>query len=158
MRYEYIEPFVSSTIRTLDAVIQTDISQGEVILVRGDDIRDDVAIMVRLEGDSQGSIILNMPTGTALNICNAMFGEAYEALTPMGMDSLAELANMIAGNATSTLNDMGYDFRVLPPLVFTREEIGEKTPEIEVFQVPLFTEYGEITMNVALRADCGSLS
>ena len=33
MRYEYIGPFVASTIKVLDNVIQTDITQGEISLV-----------------------------------------------------------------------------------------------------------------------------
>lgn len=153
MRYEYIEPFVTSTIRVLDTVIQSDIAKGEISLVRGDEITEDIAIVVRLRGDSDGSIVLNMQTDTALRIGNIMFGDAFETMTPAVMDSIAELANMIAGNATSALNDLGFDFKVLPPLIIARNELKGKMHEIEAFQIPLFTECGEITMNVALRTN-----
>lgn len=153
MRYEYIEPFINTTIQVLDSVIQTDISKGDVTLVRGNEISGEISIIVRVKGDSDGNIVLNMPVKTALKICNVMFGDNMQTLTPMGMDSIAELANMIAGNATSVLNDLGHDLRVLPPLIYYMDEIRGKTADVEAFQVPLFTEYGEILMSVALTTN-----
>jgi chemotaxis protein CheX len=153
MRYNYIEPFVSSTIRVLDNVLQSDIAKGSMMLVSGEEIKGDVTIVVRLKGDSAGSIIVNMTKETALNISTLMFGDRLDTLTPDVIDSIAELANMIAGNATSVLNDLGSDFTVLPPLIMTTDNAPRKSPVVEVFQVPLFTDLGEITLNVALRAN-----
>lgn len=153
MRYEYIEPFVLSTMKVLDTVIQSDISMGRVSLVRGNEIDGDLAILIRLGGYSDGCIILNMETETAMKICNVMLDGSFETLMPVGMDSIAELANMIAGNAISVINDLGYDFRVDPPLIVTKDDIKKKTPDMEVFQIPLFTEFGEIVMNIALRTN-----
>lgn len=153
MRCEYIGPFVDSTIKVLDKTIQCDISKGNISLVNADEIAGDIAVIVKVKNDSEGSIILSMEKGTALRISKAMTGEASEFVTPVELDSICELANMISGNATSVLNDMGYDFKVFPPLVIERENILEKTNGLEIFQVPLFTEYGEISVNVALRTN-----
>ena len=153
MRYEYIEPFVNTTLRVLDRVIQCDVVKGVPSLVKYDTITEDVAIIVRLQGDSEGSIVLSMPAGTALGVCSVMFGEDFKILSPAGMDAIAELANMIAGNTTSVLNDMGFDFKVSPPLVVTKNFLMGKTLEVEGFQVPLFTEYGEIFINVSMRTN-----
>ena len=84
MRYEYIEPFVASTIKVLDNVMQTDITQGKISLVTEDEISGDVAIIVKVKGDSEGHIILNMYADTALNISNIMFGEQYRDTDPDG--------------------------------------------------------------------------
>lgn len=153
MRYEYIGPFVDSTIKVLDSVIQSDIAKGDISLVRSDEINNEIAIMIRLKGDSEGSIILNMDTETAIRVCSLMNGEDFNCLTPIAMDTISELANMIAGKATSALNDMGFDFNVCPPLIAKENDISSKTLQVEIFQIPLYTEYGEITINVALRTD-----
>ncbi len=153
MRCEYIGPFVDSTIKVLDKTIQCDISKGNISLVNADEIAGDIAVIVKVKNDSEGSIILSMENGTALRISKAMTGEASEFVTLVELDSICELANMISGNATSVLNDMGYDFKVFPPLVIERENILKKTNGLEIFQVPLFTEYGEISVNVALRTN-----
>jgi chemotaxis protein CheX len=153
MRYNYIEPFITSTLRTLDTVLQSDIAKGDMTLVSGEEINGDVTIIVKLKGDSDGSIIMNMPEKTALNISTVMFGDTFDRLTPDVIDSIAELANMIAGNAMSVLNDMGFDFTVLPPVIITRNDVRPRRPAVEAFQVPVFTDLGEITLNVALRTN-----
>jgi chemotaxis protein CheX len=153
MRHEYIEPFVNTALRVVDRVIHCDITMGATSLVKSDMIDDDVAIIVGLQGDSDGSIVLSMPAETALGLCSAMFVQEFETLSPAGMDAIAELANMIAGNTMSVLNDMGFDFRVSAPVVTTKNSLTAKTLELEAFQLPLFTEYGEIIINVVLRTN-----
>ena len=154
MRYEYIEPFVVSTMKVLDSVISSDIAKGNISLVKGDEINGDVTIVISLGGDTEGNILLSMDMDTAVKLCSTMTGGAESCgLTPLGLDSISELANMIAGNATTVLNDMGYDFTLSPPIVIRKEEIKDKAIPDEAFQIPLFTEFGEITMNVILRTN-----
>lgn len=150
MRYEYIEPFISSAIRVLDTVIQSDISRGEVALVSGEP-GGEVSVVIPLSGDAEGSIVLNMDSETALRISGVMNCEPFESLTPLVMDSIAELANMIAGNSASALNSLGHDFVVSPPAELCRRTYGGRPESREAFQIPLFTELGEIIMNIALR-------
>lgn len=153
MRYDYIEPLVSSTIRVFGSVIQSDIAKGSVSLVRGDEIDGELAIVIKLGGDSEGYIILNMDGATALKICNVMLNDCFENLQPIGLDSISELANMIAGNAISIINNLSFNFKVYPPLIVTKDDIRSKEPNIEVFQVPFFTDCGKITINIALRTN-----
>lgn len=152
MRYEFIDPFVSSTIRVLDAVVACSVTRGDLALVSGREMDGEVGVLIGVNAHAPGSIIVNMDRTTAVNISNLMTGEGADTLTRLGMDSIAELANMIAGSAISTLNDLGYDFRVMPPQVVSRTEIASTTAGREVFQVPLFTEAGEITVNALLEA------
>lgn len=150
MRYDYIEPFVDTTIRVLDRLIQCDVARGSVSLVRGGDIDGDISILIAVNGHAQGNIIVNMNASTALGICSEMNGEDFAHATPFVMDTISELANMISGHAATALYDRGFDFKVSPPLVVARDGILLKTSGMEIFQVPLFTEYGEITINVAM--------
>ncbi|UCG79325.1 MAG: chemotaxis protein CheX [Nitrospirota bacterium] len=153
MRFEYIEPFVSSTIRVLDQVIQSDVSRGKISLVSSDEIYGDVTIIIKVEGDSGGDIILNMDEETAVSISNIMTGEDAVELTPLGKDAISELANMLAGNATSALTDLGYKLQIAPPSMVDRNGLIKQIGGLEIFQVPLFTEMGEITMNAVLRVN-----
>ena len=82
-----------------------------------------------------------------------MNGETFDSPDAFRNGFNGELANMIAGNATSTLANMGFKFNVSIPHVVIKEEFGNRIPAIETFQVPLFTECGEITINVALRTN-----
>jgi chemotaxis protein CheX len=153
MRYEYIEPLLISTMKVLDNVMQSEIRMGDVLLIRPEEINSDIAVIIKLEGDSTGGIIVNMGRETALNICNVMTGEKFKTLTPLALDAISELTNMIAGNATSAINDLGFDFKILPPSSLTKEEMITGAPWLEIFQVPLLTRCGEIKINIAMRTN-----
>lgn len=153
MRYEYIEPLLTSTIKVLDNVMQSDIRMGDVSLIRPEEIDSEIAILIKVEGDPNGSIIVNMGKETAINISGIMTGEKSKSLTPVTLDAVSELTNMIAGNATSAINDLGFDFKILPPSLLTKEEVIGETPGVEIFQVPLLTRCGEIKINIAMRTN-----
>ena len=82
-----------------------------------------------------------------------MTGEKFKTLTPLALDAISELTNMIAGNATSAINDLGFDFKILPPSSLTKEEMITGAPWLEIFQVPLLTRCGEIKINIAMRTN-----
>lgn len=153
MRYDFISPIVKAAEKVLDSVTQEDIVKGEYALKRSGEIDYGVAIYFKVSGEVDGNMILNMDSATALKIGSLMLGEHLEEVTTLGLDTVAELGNMIVGNVISELNDSGVDMEFSPPLVATREYILRKTGEVEVFQVPLFTSAGEITLNAALSTN-----
>ena len=153
MRYEYIDPLVASTKKVLVSVMNAEITRGEIALVKGDVLGGDVSILISLRGDSDGHIIVNLDRETAARICGVMNGPVPDDSTSFDVDTISELSNMIAGNAASSLNDLGFDFAVYPPCVMTADEIGRRTEGVEVFRVPIGTPCGEISINVALKAN-----
>ncbi len=153
MRYDYIDPFVTTTIRVLDSTIRGAVRKGDVTVLEGERIKGDVAVRMRISGDVEGDIILSMDTATALKVSTALLGEVFASVTPQSEDALMELANMITGNAVSVLNDQGFDFSVSPPAVIRKKDLGEPSREVESLQIPLFSDCGEMTMNVALGTE-----
>ncbi len=153
MRYEFINPFIDSTIKVLDTVLDSDIRRGDFSLVDGYEIDGEISILIKLTGDSDGTVVVNMSAGTALNVCNLMTYSDSSLLTELKMDAISELANMIAGKAVSVLNDLGFEYKISPPLIVSKSSIRAETTETEIFLIPLFTECGEITMNIAIRTN-----
>lgn len=151
MRYEYIEPFVTTTKRVLTSIINGDVSSGDISLVGDRDLQGDVFIVIKVKGDSEGCIIVNMDSETARKVCSAMSGSDCGCGPAVDLDAIAELSNMIAGNATSSLNDLGYDFSIHPPAVVGKADVPARVGGIELFRVPLETTLGGISINVALR-------
>lgn len=155
MRYDYVDPFVSTTMRVIGGALHADVQQGDVSMAPGGGIAGDVAIVVRIRGESEGDFVLAMDMRTALGACSALMGEECGALAGPGMDALSELANMIAGNAVSALNDRGFDFTVLPPQVVTDVSASGLKPCAEALRIPLKTAWGAVTVNVALGSEPG---
>lgn len=138
MRYEYIDPFVTTTIRVLDSAIPGSIRRGDVTVLQGDRMKGDVAVLVRITGDAEGDIILSMDTATALRICASLFREDFAVMTPRSVDALMEIANMITGNAVSALNDQGFDFAVSPPWCLREMTAGNGSPTWSLCRSPFF--------------------
>ncbi len=151
MRYEYIQPFVTSTKNVLQSVLGGTVTSGGTELVEGGAITADVMIIVHVAGDSEGSLILALNEPTALKVCSAMSGTACSSLSADALDMMAELANMITGNATSLLNDLGHDFTVFPPIVLAAANLREKVSGVEMVRIPVRSAQGEINVNIAMK-------
>jgi len=61
------------------------------------------------------------------------------------------LANQVTGNAVTTLNDQGFHFRVLPPVLLTSEHTPASTEDTEALVISFETARGSMFMNIALR-------
>jgi chemotaxis protein CheX len=154
MRYEFIEPLINRTVAVIKSALDPGVSQGDVCVACADATEGDLAIVIGLRGESEGSIFVTMGDRTALNIFRRMTGETDDTLTPLGLDAIAELANMVSGNIIASLNDLGLGYEILPPVVVAGKSlIAGKVPDIESFRVPLQTSCGEISVNVALRTN-----
>ncbi len=153
MKYEYIDPFVTMTMRVLDSAIRGAVRRGDITVLRGERIKGNLAIQTKITGDAEGDAILSMDTATALGICALLTGEDIAAMTPRSMDALMELANVITGNAISALNDQGFDFAVSPPVMIARDGGMKELPDVVSLQIPLLSECGDMTMNVFLGTE-----
>ncbi len=153
MRFDYINPLVTTTQEVLDCTLHQTVSRGEVVVLQGDSIYGDVVVSVRITGDSEGDLLLSMDDLTALRICSTLTGDRIDTLTPENLDALVELGNMIAGNAVSALNDLGFDFSILPPEVSVRTHAASSLFKREALRIPLMSDCGEVDVNVFLGAE-----
>lgn len=153
MKLEFVKPFVDSTMTVLRKILNTEIRQGEIKLLRTPELTGDISLVIGIQDESGESIILNTDARTAMGICGAMNGTPFEAMNELGFDTLGEVANMIAGNAVTILNERGFDFTVRVPFAVSGEDIPGITGGLELFQVPVLSEYGEVTVNFMMRTN-----
>ena len=74
-----------------------------------------------------------------------MLGEEVEAVADeLGFSALGEIANMITGNASTHLAELGYDCDITPPVII--EPAGSKV-----------TTLGRAQINVTFVSDLGRL-
>jgi chemotaxis protein CheX len=153
MRYDYIDPVVSTTLRVLGTAIPGTARRGEVTMLRGDQVRGEVSVVIGMTGDAEGDVVISMNTETALNVCSFLLGSKTDALDPNALDALGELGNMIAGNAVSALNDLGFDFSMKVPGVSADGGKRAGAPDQEALQIPLASPCGEMNMNLILGSE-----
>ena len=153
MRFEYIDPFVESARATLSKVIQRPVEKGELRLETSPIPNQGVATIIGITGKVEGRVIFEMDQPTALRLAETMNGTVFETLTPLAMDTISELANMMIGGAVSVLNNQGFEFSVTPPTIFTGMELRSSDINLETLVIPLTTPHGNVSVNVALRIE-----
>ena len=153
MRFDYIDPFVDSASETLSKVIQGPVQRGDLSLKNSPVPNQGVATIIGITGKVEGRVIFDMNPKTARGIAGALNGKTFEALTPLALDTIAELANMMIGGAVTELYNKGFEFSVTPPTIFTGLELSSSDINLETLVIPLTTPHGDVIVNVALRIE-----
>ncbi len=66
-------------------------------------------------------------------------------------ETVCELANMVTGNAITSLNDQGFRFKISPPAVHTAEQGLSGSEETEALVMCFETHKDSVYMNIAMR-------
>ncbi|MCK9225196.1 MAG: chemotaxis protein CheX [Candidatus Muirbacterium halophilum] len=155
MRVEYINPFVESAITVLREMASVEFARGDLALRSYPLLTKGVVIVIGVAGQIEGRVLYDMDMKTALKISGLMMGgEIITEYDEMVASALAELGNIISGNAVSQLNDLGFEFDITPPTLFVGNNLEMSSPNMETqtLVIPLLQpEVGEIIINVALR-------
>ncbi|MEW6243923.1 MAG: chemotaxis protein CheX [Bacillota bacterium] len=112
---------------------------------------DDVTVLIGMTGDLQGVVLYGMSSRSAKNMVGAMMGEVLPVLNEMVESGIAELGNIIAGQAAIELEKMGYNCRISPPSVLLGRGYMISTVNIKGLHLPLETSHGKLRIYVALR-------
>ncbi|MFW5807087.1 MAG: chemotaxis protein CheX [Spirochaetota bacterium] len=155
MRVEYINPFVESAYNVLKEVLNCEVNRGELYLKSTSMPVLGVAAVVGLAGDVEGRVLFDMTKETAINIASAMLEgmdlEKPTELDDMGKATITELANMITGQSVTKLHNLGFQFDLTPPAIFTGENMEVSDTGVEALIVPMEVPQGKIEINVAIR-------
>jgi CheY-specific phosphatase CheX len=148
----YETQLMDSTMGVFGRIIGSNVVRRQDLPGQDDTQSKDVAIFVRLVGDSGGMVLLRMHTATAVKICARLLETDVRSLTPLAADSLLELANMIAGHVACILNNQGFDFTLSIPHLRIGESSGKNFRNLEGLRIPLITNCGAVTIHVALKS------
>lgn len=113
----------------------------------------DVVGVIGLAGDKlRGSLAIAFSEPCILHIASEMLGERKNHLDEDIIDIVAEIANMVLGNAKLALVEQGLDFELALPTTITGEEIRRShlTREPAII-VPFSTEHGEFSLELCLE-------
>lgn len=153
MRVEYINPFVDAAIQILTSTVSKDVSRGQISLRSSMTPMLGVVIIVGLAGQVSGRVIIDMEKETALKIASAMNNEKLTEFDDLVTATLTELANMITGKAVTRLHELGFQFDLTPPALFTGEKIQISDNKIEALVVPVEVPQGKVEINVGIKEE-----
>lgn len=114
--------------------------------------KDEVNIIIGLTGEVSGNVVLSMPETTARNIASLMMGGMpVEQLDLISKSAMCELANMVAGNSVSKLEELGVLLNITPPTLVAGYNLVTLISQVETLVIQFTGSPGSLEMNVALE-------
>lgn len=107
------------------------------------------AVILGITGTRQGRFILDVSQATLANLVRAMLAKNDISENDM-LNSIAELANLIAGYGVSKINNMHkeVEFRLTPPSILLGEALSVINQRVKSCTIVAKTTAGDIYLNV----------
>lgn len=156
MKAEYINPFIKS----IDNAIQTTLNmtpEASAPYIKKDNLTSgDVSGVIGFaDKNCLGAVALSFPAGTAVVVFNAMMGgvaEKVTKITPEVQDAVGELANIVAGGATSEFSQNGINFNLaIPTVVLGRQHKIIQDIEVPTVVVPMKIDGHPFAMEICMK-------
>jgi chemotaxis protein CheX len=151
MKMELIQPFVNAADAVLAQMLECTPTLDKLTMEEEAYRRKGVAALVMVKGQIEGRIILDVDPDTALRMASRLTGTELSGTDELVRETVCELANQVIGNAVTTLNDQGCQFRVYPPQVHTEEHGAKSNEDTEVLVMSFETPCGTVYMNIAMH-------
>lgn len=152
MRMELIQPFINAADAVLSETLACPVTVSDITMSEEAYQRRATAAMVEITGDIEGRVIFDVEDGTAMKVASVIAGGVEMDSDPQIIrETVAELANLVIGNAVTTLNDQGFRFKVHPPVEHAAQQGFRGSEDTEALVMDFASPAGSVFMNVAIR-------
>ncbi len=151
MNVKFLNPFVDSAFDVLEKETHITLRRGELGLEKSPYITEDITVIIAMVGQIQGNVFYSMDNQTALALSSKMMGETLTDLNSLAQSGIAELGNMITGQASVRLSAAGYESTISPPTLLIGKGATISTLDFPRLTVPVLSECGKMTIHLAIR-------
>jgi chemotaxis protein CheX len=148
---ELIQPFINAADAVLSEILACPVAISDISMNEEAYQRRATAALVEISGDIEGRVIFDVEDGVALKVAANIAGPVVDPNPLTLRETVAELANLVIGNAVTTLNDEGFRFKVHPPIDHPAPEGFRVSEDIEVLVMDFSSPAGSVVMNIAMR-------
>lgn len=152
MNVAFVNPFIESTLRSLD--MMAGIKAEKVGLELKEDLITtyDISSIIGLTGETSGSIIISLPARLACKIASNMLMEEITSLNKNVEDAVGEIGNIVVGDARRALIQEGFSLNIsIPTVVVGAGHKISRSGDVPCIAIPFRTELGDFEVNVGLR-------
>ena len=151
MNVKFLNPFVSSAHDILRMEMRESVQRGELRLENGHYHTDDATVIISMIGAVDGSVFYSMSKESAIQFASALMGETFGVLNVLAQSGIAELGNVITGQASMRLAEAGFESNISTPSLIIGKGASISTLEFPRLVVPLTTRIGSLTIHLSLR-------
>ena len=154
---ELLNPYVKATMTVLEKVLDEHPGREEPYAEKFRFTTNQINILIRVHGEANGFVSLSMSQDTASKIAIKMIGEPRTSFDPLSESAIAELANMICGNALQDILEAGFECDITPPKVMKGRKLQITTMALPSIVIPVQLCHGSVFLSIALQNKCGFL-
>jgi chemotaxis protein CheX len=153
MDVRYINPFVEAVNAVFTTMLNLDPKRKTLKVSPAEAPGPQVTSIIGISGRMHGVVALRFPPPTALAVAARLLGSTPTSVTPEVIDAVAELVNMVAGNAKAKFaQDPPLDLGL--PTVVEGHGYRLRYPSGSFWlEVPFSTDVGEFSIEVTYCAD-----
>jgi chemotaxis protein CheX len=151
MNVKFLNPFVSAAHDILSHELHESVQRGNLHLENGLYQTDDVTVIISLVGAVDGTVFYSMSKEAAMGLASALMGEKFNSFDRLAQSGIAELGNVITGQASMRLATAGFESNISTPSLIIGRGATISTLEFPRLIVPLTTSMGAMTIHLALR-------
>ncbi|HNM77925.1 MAG TPA: chemotaxis protein CheX [Tepidiformaceae bacterium] len=150
-RVELVGPFVEAAARVISQECGETVTRGQLHRVRSPQTNNDISALIAITGGVAGLVIYSLSGETALGFASRMIGEPVTELDALAQSAIAELANMITGQAGIALERNGFPSDMSPPVLLIGKGTSIATLNLTRLVVPLVVSFGQFTIDIAIK-------
>ena len=151
MKMELIQPFINAADAVLSETLACPVTVADISMPEEAYQRHATAALVEISGDIEGRVIFDVEDGAAMKVASSIAGTDLAADPQLIREAVAELANLVIGNAVTTLNDQGFRFKVHPPVDHPSRQGFGGSEDMEALVMDFSSPVGSVFMNIAMR-------
>lgn len=150
-RIELVTPFLEAAARVIQQECGEVVGKGQLHRVRSPQTSSEVSALIAITGGVAGLVIYSMTNATACGFASRMIGEPVLELDAMAQSAIAELANMVTGQAGIGLERNGYPSDMSPPILLLGKGSSIATLNLTRLVVPLVVSFGAFNIDLAIK-------
>lgn len=108
-------------------------------------------VVCGITGQIEGQVIFGMSLVSADKIASHMLGQQIKSFDQLAASAIAELGNMISGNAMSKLSESGYVCDITPPTIIRGTSVKVSMLSIPAIVIPITCQQGAVSLTVGLQ-------
>jgi chemotaxis protein CheX len=152
MRMELIQPFINAADAVLSETLACPVTVSDISMEPEAYERRATAVQVEISGDIEGRVIFDVEDAAAMKVACTISGSPELDHDPQIIrETIAELANLVIGNAVTTLNDQGFRFKVHPPVEHPAQKGFRGSEDTEALVMDFASSVGSVFINIAMR-------
>jgi len=147
-----LNPFVLAAAEVLQSELGVRATRGALRLHKEIYVTDDITVLISLLGDAWGVVMMGLSFDTAKAMVSKILGEDVPDFNKLAQSGISELGNVIAGLAATKLGAAGYTTDISVPTLIVGKGSRISTFDIPRIIVPMETDYGTLTLTLAVKA------